>query len=547
MSARPTMQHLAEPRYDLIVIGAGINGAAIARDAAMRGLSVLVLDKHDIASGTTSWSTRLIHGGLRYLEHAEFPLVRESLRERERLLHNAPHLVEPLPLILPIYEGAKRGPAMIRLGMGLYDVLSFDKSLDRHHMLSRKETIRRLPGLNAVGLKASARYYDAQITFAERLVVEQVRSAAQHGARFRTYCKVDRIVTEGAVVRGVEATDLRDGTSAVFRAKTVLNVTGPWVDCLLDEVPSQYRPDRQMGGTKGSHIVVAPFNSAPVESLYVEAKSDGRALFIVPWNGNYLIGTTDLRYDGDLDDVRTSDDEIAYLIQETNALFPHANLTRDRLLFCYSGVRPLPYTPTGSTAAITRQHQVKSHAPRLIGLWSIIGGKLTTHRQLAEEAVDKICAAIGSDAKCATINAPFPGAAGIAPEAYAAALRRDAPLPIQTSNRLAGLYGAMADEIVAIAMQEPSLAEVIDETSGAIAAEVIYGFEREGALTLEDLLMRRTMLGLNAEMAVGIDRRAVGIARKFLGWDATRADEELAAYHTHLERFRPASLVLIRS
>src|SRR6478752_4986365 len=342
MSARPTMQQLAEPRYDLIVIGAGINGAAIARDAAMRGLNVLVLEKHDIASGTTSWSTRLIHGGLRYLEHAEFPLVRESLRERERLLHNAPHLVEPLPLIVPIYAGAKRGPAMIRLGMGLYDVLSFDKSLDRHHMLSRKETIRRLPGLNADGLKASARYYDAQITYAERLAVEQMRSAEQHGARLRTYCQVERIVTEGAVVRGVEAVDLRSRVWETFHAKTVLNVTGPWVDCLLEAVPSPYRPDRQMGGTKGSHIVVAPFEGAPVEAVYVEAKTDGRALFIVPWNGNYLIGTTDLRYDGNLDDVRATDDEIAYLVAETNTLFPTAQLTGDDLLFCYSGVRPLP-------------------------------------------------------------------------------------------------------------------------------------------------------------------------------------------------------------
>ncbi|CAN5711476.1 hypothetical protein BH09CHL1_BH09CHL1_32360 [soil metagenome] len=194
---------IAATRYDLIVIGAGINGVAIARDAAMRGLRVLVVDKHDIASGTTSWSTRLIHGGLRYLEHAEFALVRESLRERERLLHNAPHLVDPLPLILPIYEGAKRGPAMIRLGMGLYDALSFDKSLPRHHMLSRDETIRRLPGLNSDGLKASARYYDAQITFPERLAIELARSAQQHGARIETYARVDRIVTEGAVVRGI--------------------------------------------------------------------------------------------------------------------------------------------------------------------------------------------------------------------------------------------------------------------------------------------------------------------------------------------------------
>lgn len=527
---------LAETRYDLIVIGAGINGVAIARDAAMRGLRVIVVDKHDIAGGTTSWSTRLIHGGLRYLEHAEFALVRESLRERERLLHNAPHLVDPLPLVLPIYEGAKRGPGMIRIGMGLYDALSFDKSLPRHKMLSREETIRRLPGLNNTGLKASARYYDAQVTFPERLAVELARSAQQHGARIETYARVERIVTEGAVTQGIEIVGVRSGERATIRGRAVLNVSGPWVDDLLGLLPEGVKPSRQMGGTKGSHLVVPSFPGAPSEALYVEAQSDGRAMFIVPWNNAYLIGTTDFRYEGDLDDVHANEDEVTYLLRETNLLFPHAHLTEADVAFTYSGVRPLPYTAGGSAGAITRQHQVKSHAPRLHGLWSVIGGKLTTHRQLAEEAVDKICAALGIDAKCQTRRMPLPGAAGIAAGAFAAALQRDAPLPPATTSRLLRIYGALSEEIVALALQQPELAESIDE-HGAIAAEVVYGLEREGARTLEDLLMRRTMLGLNPGMAVGTDERAAAVAGRFVGWDAMRQAEEVRAYRDHIAPF----------
>jgi glycerol-3-phosphate dehydrogenase len=198
-------------QFDLIVIGAGVNGAAITRDAVIRGLRTLLLDKGDIASGTTSWSSRLIHGGLRYLEHGEVRLVRESLRERERLLRNAPHLVGPMPMVIPMYEGNRRSPAAIRAGMLAYDVLSLDKSLPRHRIWSRREALRRVPGLNPRGLRGAALYYDGQATFAERLAVENVVSAAEHGATVATYCRVDRLVHEGNRVRGVVATDVLGG------------------------------------------------------------------------------------------------------------------------------------------------------------------------------------------------------------------------------------------------------------------------------------------------------------------------------------------------
>ena len=253
-------------QFDLIVIGAGINGAGIARDAAMRGLKVLLLDKGDIGGGTSSWSTRLIHGGLRYLEHGEFGLVRESLRERACLMNIAPHLVRPLRILVPIYKHARRGVWTIRAGMIAYDALSFDKSLPRHRMLSRHETLRRAPGLNSEGLLGAAVYFDAQVEFAERLVLENALSAVAHGAVVITYARVDKLNVEAGEVRSVEFTRAPRDSGPTVReraerqsatARVVINAAGPWVDQVLAE--SAGNSPRLIGGTKGSHLIVAPF------------------------------------------------------------------------------------------------------------------------------------------------------------------------------------------------------------------------------------------------------------------------------------------------
>ena len=529
-------------RFDLLVIGAGINGVAIARDAAMRGLRTLVLDKGDIGGGTTSWSTRLIHGGLRYLEHVEFGLVRESLRERERLLRNAPHLVKPLPLIVPIYADARRGTPTIRAGMLLYDVLSFDKSLDRHRMLSRRTTLQEIPSLRADGLRGAARFFDAQSTFAERLAMENALSAQEHGATIVTYARVDRLLTEGAVVRGVEFTDLLSGATVQAQARVVVNVAGPWVDRVLSGAPEERRPPRLIGGTKGSHLVVAPFPGAPREAVYYEARRDGRAIFVIPWNDLYLIGSTDIRYEGDLDEVRTDDREIDYLLAETNALLPGAALTPDDILYAYCGVRPLPYVPNGAEGAITRKHIIHNHAPRLRGLLSIVGGKLTTHRSLAEEAVDEVCDQLGREAECRTALLPLPGAAGIALDAYAQHFAATSSLPANSAMRLVALYGARASAVLDLASRAPDLREPFDPETGALGAEIVFAVRHELALTLTDILMRRTMVGLGQRMGIGADRAAAAIARRHLGWDDARAEREVAEYRVYLERFRPKAL-----
>ncbi len=384
----------------MIIVGAGINGAGIARDAAMRGLSVLLLDKSDIGTGTTSASTRLIHGGLRYLEHYEFGLVRESLRERETLLKIAPHLVRPLPITIPIYKHSRRGRVTIRAGMIAYDLLSVGKSLPRHRMLSRAETLKQSPGLNPEGLLGSALYFDAQVEFPERLVLENVLAAREHNAEVLTYAPVTSFRAEGDSVSGVEF--VTEGLSQFARAAIVINAAGPWVDRLLDRAP--VASPRLIGGTKGSHIVVPPFAGAPTTAIYIEAQSDSRPFFIIPWNGNYLIGTTDVRFEDDPDEVCTELWEVDYLLSETNLAFPSAQLTRERILFTYAGVRPLPRTTDKEEQSITRRHFIREH-PQLKNLLSIVGGKLTTYRSLAEECVDLIFRKLGRRSPpCATAH-----------------------------------------------------------------------------------------------------------------------------------------------
>jgi glycerol-3-phosphate dehydrogenase len=528
-------------RFDLLVIGAGINGLAIARDAAMRGMSVAVLDKSDIASGTTSWSTRLIHGGLRYLEHREFGLVRESLRERELLLRNAPHLVEPLALVLPVYRGGRRGKTLIRAGMLLYDALSYDKSLPRHRMLGREAVLERAPSLEREGLTGGAMYYDAQVAFAERLAVENALAAEMHGAKIATYTRVDRLVADGSRVEGVEASSLLDGRSFLVRAGAVVNVAGPWVDQVLRGAPRGKIDRRYIGGTKGSHLVVGPFPGAPADAIYYEARQDGRAVFVVPWLGNYLIGSTDLRYDGDLDDVRADDAEIEYLLAETNALLPGARLSSADLLYVYSGVRPLPHQTHGAEGAITRSHVIVDHAPRLTGLWSITGGKLTTHRSLAEEVVDAVQRAVGPVAPCTTADSPLPG--GAEPlEPVRNHLRATGRLSAKAIDHLIATYGSRAERVAAIATETPELAVSIDDRSGAIAAEIVFAVREEGAATLGDILLRRTMIGLFDHAGVGPDRAAAEVANRHLGWGAERAEREVAGYRASIARYRPRSL-----
>ncbi|WP_210251348.1 glycerol-3-phosphate dehydrogenase [Aureimonas psammosilenae] len=523
--------------FDLIVIGAGINGAGIARDAAARGLRVALVEKEDIGSGTSSWSGRLIHGGLRYLEQGDVALVRESLRERELLFRLAPHLVKPVPLMIPFYRHNKRSRWMIRAGMVTYDVLSFDKTTDSHKTLSREETIRRFPGIERDGLEGCAIFMDGQVVWSERLCVEVALAAKADGAHIYTHAKVDGFVSNGPAIRGILFTDTLTGTRHSLAAPLVVNAAGPWVDAVLDGSGGQ-PGERHIGGAKGSHLVLDPFPGAPTDVVYYESRADGRLVLVIPWGKRILIGTTDKKFSDDPDTARADEAEVEYLLGEVNQLVPGAKLTTADILYTYSGVRPLPFVPDQSEWKVPRSHVLRDHAPARRGLLSVIGGKLTTYRSLAEEAVDEIYKQLGRKAPpCPTRRTLFPGARVGDWDAFRQGLERTREASPETVRRLVDTYGARAAEILALAHEHPDLAEPFDPDTGAIGAELVFTYRHEFCRTLTDALIRRIMVGLNSTCGREVVEAAADILARHENWDGARRAAEIADYRRYIRRF----------
>lgn len=510
------------PCYDVAIIGAGVNGAGIARDAALRGLRVIVLDKNDMCSGTSAVSSRLIHGGLRYLEYGEIPLVYESLHERRCLRRIAAHLVKPIRINIPIFSGARRGLLLIRLGMIAYDLLSFRKSLPGHEMLDREQIMNDEPGLRDDGLLGATRYFDAQITFAERLVLENLLAARSAGAEIRTYCEVREIRACDRAVDTVVFVD-REGAESEITVKSVVNAAGPWVDKVLKTAPR--RAKRFVGGTKGSHIVVGRFTGAPKGAFYVEAAADGRPFFIIPWNSQLLIGTTDIRYEESLDNIRASRAEVDYLVAETNRVFPNANLRIDDIHFAYAGVRPLPYREKGPESAITRRHIIKVNRKIAKGLISIIGGKLTTYRNLAEQTVDRLAKVLHRKLpECRTRDTLLPGAWGV--DRARERLNLSKLLTEEGTARLLSIYGGRAASIVEMAADDPALQVSLDGNGNYLAAEVVFSIREEFATTLTDIVFRRMMIGLDADQGRSLYDAVASAAAAEFGWEAAQHKRE---------------------
>ncbi len=522
--------------FDVLVVGAGINGVGIAQDAALRGLRVALLEQDDLCSGVSAWSGRLVHGGLRYLEQYDFALVHESLSERERLFKLAPHLVKPKPLMVPIYKHNRRPGWMVELGMIAYDSLSLRKTPPMHRRLSTKRTRRRFPGAGTDGLSGSVVFYDGQVENAERLIVEIAVDAQAAGAVIATHVKVDTPLRKDGKVIGVRATDQLTGESFEVHASLVYNVAGAAIDRLIADPALPAQP-RLNGGTKGSHLIVGPFPGAPTDVVYYESRLDGRLVLIIPWRGKYMIGTTDIRFDEDPDLARCDIGEVDYLLGEVNSLIPDAKLTLDDVLYTFSGVRPLPYVPDKAESSVPRSHVLHDHSDTgLPGLITVVGGKLTTYRQLAQDAVDDAYQRLGRTAPpVPTRERKFIGAQFADLDSLSAALTARTGLPPDQIRRLVDLYGSRSFAVWQLAEQRPDLTKVVDP-SGVMAAELVYAVDVDLARTLTDVLARRVMIAFEPDHGLDSIDELAGVLAEHLGWDDAARAAQIAEYRHWLDK-----------
>ncbi len=543
MNRRPQISDIAKQQFDVIVIGGGINGAAIAREAQLAGYKTLLVERDDFGSGTTSRATRLIHGGLRYLEHGEFALVYESLSERETLVREAPHLVRPLRMLVPVYKGDARPGWKVRAGLILYDLFSFRKSLPWHKAMPERAIAEYEPGLNRDGLTAAFLMSDAQGEFPERLVAEAIRDFTDAGGIALNHVSAVGIVSPGLKLKALTVRDelssgLADASPTYeIQTKVILNAAGPWVDQVLTGTDAE-RHDRLLGGTKGSHLVVE-WPGGPTHAIFASAKVDGRPFFILPWYRYILIGTTDLRYDGDPSQATCTPEELQYLLDEATRLFPATPLQREHVLYTYSGVRPLPITADGNDeSTISRSHFVIDHKKRggPDGLLSIVGGKLTTHRSLARiaiPAIKKHCSPSGQQAT-GTRSSELGARVNVAQPA--SPVSTGPPAVHSPDHDPLSIYGPRRHEVEALIAADLALAERICEHNPETLAQVAYAVEHEQALTLGDALLRRLPVGWSKCHALDGAERTAAVMATRLGWDAERCAREIAAYEAEVRR-----------
>jgi glycerol-3-phosphate dehydrogenase len=471
--------------YELLVIGGGINGLGIAADAAARRLKTLLVEKDDFGGGTTAASSRLIHGGLRYLQYGEFSLVRESLRERRILARQRPHLVRPIRLLIPTYRGGPLPQWKVAAGLALYGLLAGGSpEFGPPAHLSRDRVRGREPGILEEGLAGGFTYPDGQIDFPERLCVELRRETLAAGSEALNHTRVTALRPTGGAWT-VSLRDELDGREWGVEARQVVNAAGPWVDTVNTLLPTP-QPDL-IGGTWGSHLVLPLRPEGPREPLYTPARKDGRPLFMLPWAGRLLLGTTDVPFTGNPDDLHIQEWEIEYLLGEVNQLFPAAAYTPADIEYTTIGVRPLPAS-TREAAAITRRHFLVDHrAHGLPGLYSVVGGKLTTYRSLAEEAVDQITGTTEHPTRA--VDSDHGDAMRHAVSAAA-----DLGLAGEVAARLLSLYGPCVMGLLEQIREHPELGQPLAEGSRALRAEAAHAVRQEGARTVDDIARRRLML-----------------------------------------------------
>jgi glycerol-3-phosphate dehydrogenase len=519
----------------VIVIGGGINGVAVARQCARAGKHTLLVEQNDFASGVTSRSTRIIHGGLRYLEHGELSLVRESLREREKLLRERSHLVHPMQFLLLLNENSQHSAMKVRTGLWLYQRVARRLASTAATDLESK---RLEQALDAGHRWSFFNYEDAQCEFPERLVAEWLTEAADAGATVRNHAEVLAVDAVHGRIRGVLLRDQITGKDEHIEATWVINCTGPWTDRVCQR--SSIRTAQPMlGGVRGSHIVLPRFSGSPDAAVYTEA-ADGRPFFIVPWNDQILAGTTEVADSGDPAKTVPSADEINYLVRSVARLFPKAKITAQSVKYAFAGVRPLPYSPDNKPSSVTRRHIVHDHSDDgATHMLSVIGGKLTTAAAVARECAQKI-----------GLSASEPNSVAIGPGPALDPLLDDSVLEIarigavseETARGILEWHGKRAADIARMALVSAELRAPICPHTSHVVAEVVEAYRREFAVSLADVLLRRVPVALGACWSERCSREAALRIGAVLGWNERVLESNLESFETERNAFlRPAS------
>ncbi|ONI74495.1 glycerol-3-phosphate dehydrogenase [Kribbella sp. ALI-6-A] len=521
---------------DVLVIGGGVVGTGSALDAATRGLTTGLLEARDFASGTSSRSSKLVHGGLRYLEMLDFRLVHEALQERGLLLQRlAPHLVKPVPFLYPlqhrwwerIYAGA---------GVALYDAMAVSSGLGAglpiHRHLTRRGAMRLVPSLKKSALVGALQYYDAQVDDA-RHTMELARTAASYGAHVANRVKVTGFLRQGERVTGVQAKDLESGREFEVRAKQVVNATGVWTDDTQAMVGE--RGQYHVRASKGIHLVVPKDRIQSSTGMIL--RTEKSVLFVIPWGRHWLIGTTDTDWNLDKAHPAATSKDIEYLLEHVNSVLT-TPLTREDVEGVYAGLRPLLAGESESTSKLSREHVVAHAAP---GLVVVAGGKYTTYRVMAKDAIDAVANALdGRVPKCTTKTIPLVGADG-----YPALwnqrhlIARQSGLHVARIEHLLNRYGALIHEVLQLVEEDPSLGEQLPGTQDYLKAEVVYAARSEGARHLDDVLARRTRISIEAwDRGVGAADAAARLMAPVLGWDEATIEREVSFYQRRVQSER---------
>nr|WP_206024065.1 glycerol-3-phosphate dehydrogenase [Rhodococcus sp. 14C212] len=526
---RDAWRRLGSEQFDVVVIGGGVVGAGAALDAATRGLKVALVEARDFASGTSSRSSKMFHGGLRYLEQLEFGLVREALRERELSLSTlAPHLVKPLEFLFPVTHRVWERP-YIAAGIFLYDRMGGAKSVPAQKHLTRSGALRMAPGLKRDSLVGGIRYYDTVVDDA-RHTMTVARTAAHYGAVVRTSTQVVGFLREADRVSGVRVRDSEDGSVTDVKGHVVINATGVWTDEI--QALSRQRGRFRVRASKGVHIVV-PRDRIVSDSAII-LRTEKSVLFVIPWGSHWIIGTTDTDWNLDLAHPAATKADIDYILDHVNRVLV-VPLTDDDIDGVYAGLRPLLAGESDETSKLSREHAVARVAP---GLVAIAGGKYTTYRVMAEDAVDLAAEDIPARiAPSITERVPLVGADG-----YFALVNQTMQLaeryglhPYRVKHLL-DRYGSLIDEMLELAADRPELLEPLTDAPQYLQVEVVYAAAAEGALHLEDILARRTRISIEyPHRGVHCAEQTARLVAPVLGWDAATVEQEIATYRARVE------------